>query len=369
METRVGAFTDTYLPTINGVTYTVKSWRDKWQANGGEMPIVFPSSSQYDPEDGEFEVRSLPFPFYDGYRLGVPQLPSELADVDIVHAHTPFGLGLAALRMVRGTDRPLVASFHTPCGEYTDYISPFESLSTRLRGVSQWYERWFLNHADVVVAPTESAATFLREEMGIDTTIDIVPNGVDLDRFYPRESTGFRERYELPDGPLIGYTGRHGYEKRLPEIIEAAAHGSTEWTIVLGGDGPASEEIAELADEHGIDLRMLGFLDREELPEFYSAIDVFAFPSPVETQGIVALESIACGTPVVGVKARALIETIEDGRTGYHYEQGDPEDFATQLQRAIDNQSTLEAGCLDARTETSLEFAMEALEDVYERVL
>lgn len=369
MDARVCAFTDTYLPTINGVTYTVKTWRDRWSENGGEMPVVYPKADGYSPDSDEHPVTSLPFPFYGGYRMGLPSLPADIEDIDIVHAHTPFGLGLAALRAVRSSDTPLVASFHTPCKEYTQYISPLDSVARGLSRISQRYEQWFLNQADMVVAPTERAASYLTEQMAVERPIAVVPNGVDLERFAPGGGDRFRERYALGDGPIIGYTGRHGYEKRLQEVIEAAAAGPAEWTVVLGGEGPATDDLEDLAADRDIDLRTLGFLDRDELAEFYSALDVFAFPSPIETQGLVALESIACGTPVVGVDEGALAETIEPERTGYHYRRGDPAHFADQLERALEEQATLSAHCLDAREEISLEAAIDELDTVYERVL
>lgn len=369
MDCRVTAFTDTYLPTVNGVTYTVKAWRDRFEANGGQMAVVYPRANGYVPAAGEHPVRSLPFPFYKGYRLGIPTLPNTVDDADIVHAHTPFGLGLAALRLVRRTQRPLVASFHTPSGEYTRYLSSYDPFSSRLRSVAHRYERWFLNHADTVIAPTGATADLLSEVMGVTAPIEIVPNGVDLTRFRPVDGAAFRERHGLPGRPLIGYTGRHGYEKRLHEAIDAVAAGPDDWTLVLGGEGPTTADLIARAESKGVDLITLGFLDREELPGFYSALDVFAFPSPVETQGLVALEAIACGTPVVGVDAGALAETIVPGESGYRYRQGDIDQFTQQLELALDEHRSLSRRCLTTREEISLERAIESLDDVYDSVL
>ena len=106
---QVAAFTDTYLPTVNGVTYTVQTWRDHWQARGGRMDVVYPQSDHV-PVAGEYPVRSLPFPFYEGYRLGMPQIPSKVRDADVVHAHTAFSLGMAGKRLARKIDAPLVTS-------------------------------------------------------------------------------------------------------------------------------------------------------------------------------------------------------------------------------------------------------------------
>ncbi len=369
MDLQVCAFTDTYLPTVNGVTYTIKSWRDGWCANGGEMDIVYPSASGFEPDEDEHPVKSISFPFYEGYRVGLPTIPKSVNGVDIVHAHTPFCLGLTARRHAKRHDAPVVASYHTPTGEYTSYLAPFDPLAKSLSRVSIGYERWFFSRADVVTAPTETAASYLRESIGIDKEIHIVSNGVDLGTFTPRDVSTFEHTYDLPTSPRIGYTGRHGHEKNLEELVKAVARGPDDWSLILGGEGPATDSLKELADRLDIDVTFLGFLDRDELPLLYSALDVFAFPSPIETQGLVALESIACGTPVVAVDGGALAETIVNGVTGYHYEAGDIDGFIEAIERALDDRAYLHEQCLDYRSELGLERSIASLEQVYEFAL
>jgi len=363
----VAAFTDTYLPTVNGVTYTVKSWRECWERRGHEMDVVYPGGKAYDPGDGEYPVRSVPFPFYEGFRIGVPQVPEAVEDAEVVHSHTPFGVGLSGLRLSRSQDLPMVASYHTPTSEYAEYISFNGMIERTVRRCAESYERWFLDQTDLVVAPSERARQHVLEEVGVDTRVEVVPNGVDIDRFEPVDTVQFRERYDLGDGSLIGYTGRHGYEKCLPDII-AAAEG-LDVTVVFGGDGPAREDLEARAREADLDVRFLGFLDREELPAFYSMLDIFAFPSPVETQGLVALEANACGTPVVGVDSGALSDTIEDGKTGYHYTQGDIDGFRESIQHALDDREHLSQTCIDHREQLSVEHSVDRLEELYDSVL
>lgn len=360
---RVAAFTDTYLPTINGVTYTIRTWRDRWDERGGRMDVVYPGSAAYNAEGGEFSVPSLPFPFYDDFHLGAPAIPDAVRDCEIVHAHTPFGVGLGGLRLAWEAGCPLVASYHTPTAEYAGYLVE-GWLRDVVARVGDAYERWFLERADRVVAPSESASEALRER-GIGP-VSVVPNGVDIDRFAPVDPSSFRARHDLPGGPLIGYTGRHGYEKRLADLVDAAA--GLDVTLVLGGDGPAREAVKTRASQAGVDARFLGFLDRAELPEFYSALDVFAFPSPVETQGLVALEAIACGTPVVAVASGALVDTIEAGETGYHYAPRDTAGFKTALQRALADREALCEACLARRESVAVERAIDDLEAVYDAV-
>ncbi len=367
---RVAAFTDTYLPTVNGVTYTVRTWRDHWESRGGRMDVVYPDSD-HDPETGEHPVGSVAFPFYEGFRLGVPGIPDDIGRVDLVHAHTPFAVGLGGMRLARRTGVPFVASYHTPSSEYAEYLSINGTAQRVLRRTATAYERWFLDRAAVVVVPSPETGRHVRETVGVDTPVDVVQNGVDTDLFGPvgpDRERGFREQYGLPGGPLVGYTGRHGYEKGLDLLLEAV-DGLQAVTVVLAGDGPARDDLEAAAADVDADVRFLGFLPREDLPAFYSALDAFAFPSPVETQGLVALEANACGTPVAGVDAGALSDTIDDGENGYAARAGDAAAFRRAIRRTLEERERLREHCLDRREETSAERAVDSLRRVYGTVL
>jgi len=365
MRPDVAVFTDTYLPTVNGVTYTVQTWRDRWVGRGGRMPVVYPSSS-HDPGVDEHPVFSLPFPFYDGFRVGTPWIPKGVRDVDLVHSHTPFGLGLSGLALARRRDLPFVASFHTPTSEYANYLSN-SALSSVISSVADGYESRYLRRADRIVTPSPSAKRRLRER-GVDVPITVVPNGIDVERFAPADGAAFRERHDL-SGTLVGYIGRHGYEKRLEDVITACERLGREVTVVFAGDGPARASLEARAKASPLDVHFLGFLEREEMPAFYTALDVFCHPSPVETEGLVALEANACGTPVVGVDAGGLADTIRDGETGVHYPPGDLDAFAVGIERALDDCERLHEACLARRDETSVEHAVDRLESVYAEVL
>jgi glycosyltransferase involved in cell wall biosynthesis len=361
----VAAFTDTYLPTVNGVTYTVRTWREAWRARGGRMPVVYPRDGDYAADDGEYVVGSVPFPFYPGFRFGWPGVPRDVVDADpeVVHVHTPFTLGLAGRRLAADQGVPLVASYHTPAREYAAYISDaFDGVVCR---AADRYERWFFGEADAVVVPSETAARGVRTA---GTDVHVVSNGVDTDLFRPAGDdavAAFRRRHDLPEGPLVGYTGRHGYEKRLGDLLSATV--GVDCGVVLAGDGPARPELQRRAAPRD-DVVFLGFLDREELPTLYSALDAFAFPSPVETQGLVALEAVACGTPVVAVDGGALSETVTDGETGHHYRPGDLEGFRDAIRRTLAASATLSGRCLERREELSVEHSVETLRGVYESV-
>ena len=361
----VAAFTDTYLPTVNGVTYTVSTWRERWTQRGGRMDVVYPASPAYDPAEGEYPVHGFDFPFYDGFRVGIPGVPDPAKEADLVHAHTPFLLGLTGRYLSWRAETPLVASYHTPTAEYVDYLTSGR-LASGLERVALSYETWFMNRVDAVVVPSGPARDHL-QSVGVDAPVHVVPNGVDTEFFRPVETNGFRERHGLPDGPLVGYTGRHGFEKDLETILDAVD--GIDATVVFGGDGPARERLESRAREVDADVRFLGFLDREELPAFYSSLSAFAFPSPVETQGLVALEANACGTPVVGVDSGALSDTVDDGETGYHFQPGDTGAFREGIERVLRDGAGLRERCLDRRESMSVEHAVDRLAEVYDGVL
>ncbi|WP_135533228.1 glycosyltransferase family 4 protein [Halostella pelagica] len=367
MDHQVAAFTDTYLPTVNGVTYTIKTWSERWNRNGGRMDVVYPRADGHTAGPREHPVRSVAFPWYDGYRLGTPKVPAAVSNVDVVHAHTPYALGLGAMRLSRRTDAPLVASYHTPGGEYTDYLAPTDGIASGLEGFVEGYERWFFNRADAVLVPTAPIRDHLLDTVGIDSHVEVVSNGIDTERFRPTDPAAFREKYGLEGETLVGYTGRHGYEKRLSDLLEAAE--GLDITVVLGGDGPARADLEAQAERTDLDVRFLGFLDRDEMPAFYSALDVFAFPSPVETQGLVALEANACGTAVVAVDSGALSETIDDGVTGYHFTPGNVAAFREKIEDALADRERLGENCLERRETVSVDRAVERLADVYDSVL
>jgi 1,2-diacylglycerol 3-alpha-glucosyltransferase len=363
MVETVAAFTDLYLPTVNGVTYTVSLWRERWNRRRTSMDVVFPEADGYEPDDGEYAVPSVEAPLYPRYRLGWPTPPDGLDVPDVVHVHTPFTLGAAGVRFARANDVPLVASYHTILeGRVPDLVS--NSLVEPGRRLCRAYERAFFARVDHVVVPTSFARRHLRESVGADVEATVVSNGIDTDRFRPTDPEPLRERYGLPDGPLLGYTGRHGPEKNLEEAIDAVA--GTDCTLVLAGDGPAREGLERRAAETGGDVRFLGFLDREELPAFYSALDAFVFPSPVETQGLVALEATACGTPVVAADAGALVDGVIEGETGYRYEPGDLEAFRWAIRRTLAENDRLSDLCRRRRAMLSVEHSLEQLARVYD---
>ena len=182
----------------------------------------------------------------------------------------------------------------------------------------------------------------------------------------PDAVAAFCDRHDLSEEPLVGYTGRHGHEKRLEEILTATA--GLDVSVVIAGDGPARPALERRAETRP-DVSVLDFFDRDTLPTFYTALDAFLFPSPVETQGLVALEAIACGTPVVAAEDGALVETVTDGETGTHFPPGDSDAFRAAIDRTLAEADRLPTRLPRRRRQLDVNRSIEALESAYSSVL
>lgn len=366
MDSQVAVFTDTYLPTVNGVSYTIDTWAQRWNKSYGRMDVVYPSAA-YEPRAYEHPVPSLPFPYYEGYRASAPWIPSPVHNADLVHVHSLAVMGLMGYFLSSAKSCPLVASYHTPINEYSEYLVGDTSLTGPTRQLLRYQERVALGQTDHVVVPSADTKSYLRDVVGSRTPVSVISNGVDLTFFERVSSPAFQ--WCEGDRPVIGYTGRHGYEKELDLILRAVHQMDIEPKVVLSGDGPAREDLTALAAKLDVDAEFLGYLPRKRLPAFYSAVDVFAFPSPIETEGLVAMESIACGTPVVGADAGAIPETIRSGKSGYLFTPGDPDSFATEFRRALDAQASLSEDCLSIRSQFGLDRTLTELESLYTQLL
>ncbi|PTD93732.1 glycosyl transferase family 1 [archaeon SCG-AAA382B04] len=358
----IAIFTDTYFPQINGVTYTISLWKEELEKRGHKVKVFFPKSS-YSPKQNEIEIKSISLPFYNGYRIGLPtKLNKYLKNTDTIHTHTPFSLGMIGAYYSKKLNIPRISSYHTPPEDYIDYLPGSSILKFPLIPIYRFWERKFMNTSLGVTAPSKTAKLEL-EDKGIDNVF-VLENGVDTDFFFPTKKT-FKEKFEA--NHLIGYSGRHSKEKNLIDLINVAEK-LKDAEVLIAGDGPYKYEYEEMAD--GIEnIHFLGFLDREELPSFYSSLDVFVFPSLAETQGLVGLEANACGTPIVGAREKALKETIIEGVNGYKYEANNISDLYNKIKLCLDKEEELEEKSKKLAEKHSIENAIKKLVNHYKRVI
>ena len=304
----VGLFTECYRPIQNGVVASVDALARELRAGGHEVTCVTPRMPHYrEMQTFVLRVPSLPLPTRTAYRLTIPFVSGErtwriLDRLSIVHTHSAFVTGWMGLRLARRLRLPLVFTYHTQLEEYAHYV-PFDARATR--SVAAHLTRTYANAADLVVVPTAAMESRLRA-LGVAARIAVVPTGIDVDQFaLGRRDDALRARLGVPaGGTMLLSVGRLGREKNVELTLDAFARlDAAGARLVLVGDGLHREALERRAERLGIAARttFAGEFPRESLPAVYRSADVFVSTSTSETQGLVLVEALAAGLPVVAV--------------------------------------------------------------------
>ena len=331
--------TNTYLPHVGGVARSVEAFARHYRQLGHQVLIVAPVF-EGQPEHEDHVVRIPAIQHFNGSDfsvvLPVSGLLTEILDAfrpDIVHAHHPFLLGMTALRIASYRELPLVFTHHTLYEQYTHYV-PGDSPALK-RFVIELATR-YANVADQVFAPSESIADLIRKR-GVSSSIAVVPTGVEIDRFAHGDGQKLRQRFGIADDDLVvGHLGRLAPEKNLAFLGHAVARflqSNERASFLVVGDGPSAGEIQSLFENAGLGdrLHMTGSLQSQALIDAYHAMDIFAFASKSETQGMVLTEAMATGLPVVALDASGAREVVRDKINGRLLGEETVETFAGAL--------------------------------------
>ncbi len=320
---KIAMFTNTYLPHVGGVAKSIKSLEDACRAHGHEVQIIAP---EFDGAEESPDVLRVPaIQNFNGsdfcVRLPLPLLIRDFMEEfqpDIIHSHHPFLLGDAALREAWKSRVPIVFTHHTLYERYTHYV-PLDSPALKRAAIQMATE--YCNLCDLIVAPSESIAHLLKERK-VTTPIRVVPTGIDTGAFGSGRNLRYRQRLGIPRGAkVIGHVGRLAKEKNLHFLAEAVAtclNESPETVFLLVGDGDCHQEMMEVLATQADQGRIFhpGKQSGTDLADAYAAIDLFAFSSQTETQGMVLAEAMAAGTPVVALDGPGVREILHHGENG-----------------------------------------------------
>ena len=325
---RVLFVSDVYFPRVNGVSTSIRTFREDLASCGVETLLVAPSYAGPPPqaEPGITRVSSAGVPGDPEdrrMRWGALKRALDSLDargIDVVHVHTPFIAHYAGTRFARATHTPCVATYHTFFEEYLHHYVPVLPRGLG-RVMARAFTRAQCRDVQALVAPSEPMRRILYD-YGVTTPIHVVPTGLPPDRFGPGDGQRFRARAGLPaDRPLVLYVGRVAHEKNIDFLIRSFAHVRRRVPaalLVIAGEGPARASLQQLVErlELAAHVRFVGYLDREQtLLDCYAAAQVFVFASRTETQGLVLLEAMAQGAPVVSTAelGTSSILTVESG--------------------------------------------------------
>lgn len=334
---RIALYTDVFVPNVDGVVTRLTRTLDQLGGLGHEVLVLTPG----DPPEryGAHRVVRAPsvtFPWYRDIRGGLPSARVEQAVTafrpDVVHAVNPVWFGAWGALSARARNLPLLASFHT---DVPQYMSVFGS---GLGGLRRPVERWIRtthNLAQVNLC-TSGPMVERAQALGI-RDVELWPKGVDTSLFHPAKASPAM-RHRLTDGNpgdrLVLSVGRLSREKSVAALLEPIRRLPNTRLAVVGA-GPHRPELERRFA--GTPTVFPGRLTGEELAAAYASADVLAFPSTTETLGLVALESLASGVPVVGVRAGGIPFAVDDGRTGVLVPPGDPEALTDGLARLLDD--------------------------------
>jgi len=322
---RIGMFTDTYTPQINGVVTSINSFTQELEKAGHQVFIFAPRLENSVEKENVFYFKSVKYPPMPEHQLaysfsGHFRIFRDLK-LDIIHSHTPFSLGWLALFLAKQYQIPLVHTYHTLFAEYVHYVPT--AIGRRI-GVwlSTNASRKYCHSCDLTIVPSEAMRQEL-QKYGVTNEIDVIPTGIS-DYFRSNgDPQSILAKHQIPqDIDVIAYAGRIAKEKNIEFLLRSfqkIAAQKPETRLMIVAFGPYQGVLQKLAQELGIADKVIftGRVERTEVYNYLKAGDLFVCASKTETQGLVISEAKACGKPAVAINARGIAQMIENGVDGY----------------------------------------------------
>ncbi|HEY7587199.1 MAG TPA: glycosyltransferase [Thermoplasmata archaeon] len=378
---KIALFTDSYLPTVDGVVTSVLTTRHQLEAHGHEVVVFAPEDPRRRAkrEENTIFVRARELRHYPGYRFAIypgreVDQVKEL-DVDIIHIHGVGTLGIKGLWASWQARIPSVSTFHTMIQDTLPFYSPFGiNLHLLERGL-RLYLRVFLRKSKGVVVPSRAILDEILALSPQATITDVIPTGVDPQRFHPGVSGDrVRTKWGLNDNEVVLHVGRVAPEKNLQTLIHAfprILEANPDAKLLIVGAGPWLERYYDLVRNMGLagNVIFTGFVPDAELPNYYAAADAFAIASRFETQGLVVLEALASGLPVAGANFRAIPEFVQDRVNGRLFNPNDVQGCVDAVLACLADRDELGEAARMSALPYSIERCTRRLERVYERLL
>jgi len=325
---RIAHFTNTYKPNINGVVRSVSTFREGLTRLGHQVSIFAqdPSGDYEETEPYVFRYPAINIPQFN-YSLTMPHsnlinkvLPALMPHV--IHSNHPLLLGDAAADQAEKLGIPLVFTFHTSYVDYAEGYAQYVPFSKAfveevvVDGLAK-----YLNRCQHIITPSDSIKEALARYAGLTSQVTTIPTGIDIEPYQNADGRPVREQYGWDQKTVLVSIGRLAVEKNFGMLLDAVAQvmdQQADVRLMLIGDGPHRESLEEHAHKLGIadKVKFTGRIPFEQIPNHLKAADLFVFASISETQGLVTMEAMATGLPVVAVAATGTSDAVVSGEQG-----------------------------------------------------
>ena len=340
---RIGMFSDSYRPYTSGVVRSVETFTSELNKMGHEVFIFAPNYPDCEEEQGVYRFFSIQAPTNKEFTLALPfsfSLSTKIKKLklDVIHIHSPFLLGRLGARWARRLGIPLVFTYHTLYDKYLHYVPLGQNIT---KGITQRMTVDFCNQCDRVIVPTGVIKNLLVEK-GVNTTIEVVPTGINTGDFKNADKKWLRTKYNItPETKILLFVGRLGQEKNITFILDSfqqIAQSNPDTVLILVGSGSEEENLANRVAELNLTDKVIftGRLSKEDTIKSYVGADIFVFASVTETQGLVIAEAKAAGLPVVAVDAFGVSEMVKNGKDGYLLPL-DLDQYTTCIKKLLDD--------------------------------
>lgn len=321
---KIAMMTNNYKPFVAGVPISVEKLSKSLRALGHQVTIFAPSYDEQTQEEDVIRYGALWKGAAGGFSVPNsldPKIERKFReqDFDIIHVHHPMMIGSTARYLSWKYHVPIVCTYHTRYEQYLHYVG-----LSRLQNMMPFYLRKALGFCHMVFAPTPNIRTYL-QEIGIQAPIEVLPTGLSAENFCtdPAKAASLREKFCEGRPWLFGTAARLAKEKNLEFLLESLAlykqKAGACFKFLLIGDGPYKEKLCRRIRQLSLteEVVLAGEVPNEDIKDYLHACDLFLFASRSETQGIVLLEAMAAGTPVLALRATGTEDIVRNAVNGY----------------------------------------------------
>lgn len=374
---KIGLFTDGYLPQVNGVSTTIEELKESLEKRKNSVYIIAPKYPNYIDEEKNI-LRLKSFKIFRNPEIRLSYLFPEKSlqkvlrtNFDIIHGFSGGSVTSLGLTLARIKRKPYVFTYNTRWNKYTHYILEGKVVKPKVfEKVAQIY----CNACDHIIAPSVSVKKELLS-FGVKKPITVIPNGVDTNKFKPSKDNFLRKKLHLKaNDKIVLYVGRLAKEKSVDFLIKSFSKlANPNYFLVIVGGGSEKDNLQKLAKKLNIENRVyfLGHVNYDDIPKIYRGAEVFTFFSQSETQGMVILEAMSSGLPVLALNDKVFSEFIENGKDAILIGKNEKL-FIENLKNLLENPNLRKKLALNARKKAqkfSIDEMTKKFENLYKELI